>query len=93
MRKDAEAGKEEVVRICMDKAIPHGESLLLHVWEKLHAFPHIFEVAEATGSLMEYSLSGQRLAGTKTTLKHITYGRWKVHLADFGLATSERHNE
>ena len=38
----------------------HGEGMLLHVREKLHTFPHIFEVAEATGRLMEYDLSGKR---------------------------------
>ena len=57
-------------------------TVLTHVWKKLHTFPHMFEVAEATGKLMDYDLSGNRHSATSTTLRHITYCRWKLHLAD-----------
>ena len=52
-------------------------------WKKLQAFPHIFEVAAARGHLMDCDLSGKHKHRAITTLQHLTYRRWKVHLPDF----------
>ncbi len=33
---------------------------LERIWNKLHTFPHIFEVAAARGNHMDYDLNGQQ---------------------------------
>ena len=65
LRKEPEAEKAAVVQKCLSTAKPHAVSKIQNVWEKLHTFPHIFEVAEATGTLMEYDLTGKHRASTK----------------------------
>ena len=82
LKENTQAAEKDIVRICQEKNASFDTTLLTHVWKKLHTFPHVFEVAEATGKLMDYDLSGNRHTATSTTLRHITYCRWKLRLAD-----------
>ena len=56
---------------------------LKHVWKKLQEFPHLFEVAAARGTLMDFDLNGQRKMKQAATIKHIAYRGWKVVLTEY----------
>ena len=56
------------------------------VWQKLHTFPHMFEVFSARGEdLMRYDLHGEprSTVGMETTLTQLSYRGWNVGLTDF----------
>ena len=72
VRENNDAAEEDILQRCQMKNPSVDLVLLTQVWKKLHTFPHMFEVAEATGKLMDYDLSGNRHTATSTTLRHIT---------------------
>ena len=82
VRVNNEAVEEDILQQCQGRKPSYDMALLTHVWKKLHTFPHMFELAEATGKLMDYDLSGNRLTPISSALRHITYCCWKLHLAD-----------
>ena len=82
VRENNEVAEEDILQKCQGKNPSYDMALLTHVWKKLHTFPHMFELAEATGKLLDYDLSGNRHTPTSSTLPHITYCRWKLHLPD-----------
>ena len=58
---------------------------LERIWDKLQTFPHIFEVAAARGTLMDYDLNGERKTKQATAINHLTYRRWKVVLKEYDM--------
>ena len=58
---------------------------LMSVWNKLQKFPHLFEVAAARGTLMDYDLNGHRKMKQAASIQHIAYRRWKVVLTEYDM--------
>ena len=81
----AHPGKEDdaIVRECAKQQHSGAITELRLVWNKLQKFPHIFEVAAARGTLMDFDLNGQRKMKQAATIKHIAYRGWKVVLTEY----------
>ena len=48
---------DEILVTCSKKKDAIGLPELERIWDKLQTFPHIFEVAAARGTLMDYDLN------------------------------------
>ena len=83
VRKNTELADDEVVAKCCREHASIADSS--EVWEKLQTFPHMFEVAAARGTLMDYDLNGERKTKKATVINHVTYRRWKVVLSEYDL--------
>ena len=64
---------EAVVRECAKQQNTGAMFDLMKVWKKLQEFPHLFEVAAARGTLMDFDLNGQRKLQNKLPTVD---GRW-----------------
>ena len=58
------------------------DALVDAVAAKLETFPHVFEVAQAQGSLAEYDLSGNRREENTKSITHLKYQGWSVPLRE-----------
>ena len=83
VRKNTELADDAVVAKCCRENASIAD--LEEVWEKLHTFPHMFEIAAARGTLMDYDLNGERKTKKATVINHVTYRRWKVVLSEYDL--------
>ena len=81
VRTNPDAGEERIMRI-----VKCQQSLVRHVWKKLHTFPHMFEVfAARCDDLMRYDLNGEsrHVHAAQTTLTQLSYRGWNVGLSDY----------
>ena len=56
-----------------------------HIWERLHAYPHIFEIAAARNELMRYALDGTIAKDSMPEQKvtKLSFNGWDAPLADW----------
>ena len=74
---------DAIVRECAKQQNSGAITVLRHVWNKLQEFPHLFEVAAARGTLMDFDLNGKRKMKQAATIKHIAHRGWKVVLTEY----------
>ena len=62
----------------------YGAEQTLHVWHKLHMFPHMFEIAAARGELDEYNLDGTKRGKSThaTEVQTLELFGWRVSVDD-----------
>ena len=81
LRKNVLLSKDDMVRVLEKSNLELDAGLLV---EKMHSFPHIFEIAHARGELDSLDLDGtlQDEVPSHKRLKYLVYKRWKVSVGD-----------
>ena len=82
-RSNPDMQEDAIIAECCRENANDNADEYEEVWRKLNTFPHIFEIANARGDLMDYDLNGIRREKSHVSIEHVSYRQWKVSLLEY----------